>query len=229
MRWSLYLLVVIIGSCTTYSREKQQQHTIDSLANEIKKRDSVEKEEATPIKQELRDGVLPIVIVKNDEEGKINDVKKKEQPVNAITEKTGSVDVISKENNIANAEQENGDHINERNSVLKKVLIEKPTFKPLLFGGFKDIKFNFYNNYDYKLEEAILKVHYIRADGSEIKSETKILKDISPHSKLALTAPDHTQSGKEIKITLEAVHCHAIDLCFYSTEAGRSGDPYKCR
>jgi hypothetical protein len=229
MRYILYLLLVIVGSCTTYSREKNQQHTIDSLANEIKKRDSVEKEEATPVKQELRDSVIPIVIEENNEESKVSDAKKKEQPLNTISKKTGNVDVISKEDSIVKEEQENTDNINERNAVLKKVIIEKPTFKPLLLGGFKEIKFNFYNNYDYKLEEAILKVHYIRADGSEIKSETKILKDISPHSRMELTAPDHAQSGKELKVTLEAVHCNAIGLCFYSTDAGRSGDPYKCR
>jgi hypothetical protein len=85
-------------------------------------------------------------------------------------------------------------------------------------GGFKDIKFNFYNNYPYRLEEAILKVHYIREDGSEIKAETKILKDVAPGSRLALTAPDHTSGGKQIKITIEAVQCRAIDLCFYSSE-----------
>jgi hypothetical protein len=98
-----------------------------------------------------------------------------------------------------------------------------------MFGGFKDIKFNFFNNYQYKLEEAILKVHYIRADGSEIKSETKILKDISANSKLSLTAPDYTQAGREIKITLETVQCRAIDLCFYSSDPVKSDDPYRCR
>src|SRR5437762_9636734 len=101
----------------------------------------------------------------------------------------------SETNNVSDLkkeEEENNVVANERNSVLKKVITEKASFKPLIFGGFKDIRFDFFNNYPYKLEEVILKVHYIRADGSEIKSETKILKDVASNSRVALTAPDYT-------------------------------------
>jgi len=45
MRWSVYLLVVIITSCNTFSREKEQQSKIDSLTNELKKRDTATKKE----------------------------------------------------------------------------------------------------------------------------------------------------------------------------------------
>jgi hypothetical protein len=107
-------------------------------------------------------------------------------------------------------------------------------FKPLLFGGFKDIKFNFFNNYPYALEEVILKVHYIREGGSEIKAETRILKDVAANARMALTAPDNPSGGKQLKVTVEAVRCRAIDLCFYSSESSnpdshRDSDPYRCR
>ena len=130
---------------------------------------------------------------------------------------------------VKNDQPENHGTIDERNAVLKKVVADKASFKPLFLGGFKDIKFNFFNNYPYRLEEVILKVHYIREDGSEIKAETKILKDIAPNSKLALTSPDHASSGKQLKITIEAVQCRAIDLCFYSSEPAGSTDPYRCK
>jgi hypothetical protein len=119
--------------------------------------------------------------------------------------------------------------VDERNAVLKKVVTDAPTFKPQFLGGFKDIKFNFSNRYPYRLDQVILKVHYIREDGSEVKAETKILKDIAPNSSLALTAPDHATSGKKLKVTVEAVQCRAIALCFYSSEPAKSMDPYRCR
>jgi hypothetical protein len=75
----------------------------------------------------------------------------------------------------------------------------------------------------------ILKVHYIREDGTEIKAETKILKDVGPNASLSLTAPDHATSGKKLKVTIEAVQCRAIELCFYSSEPAKSMDPYRCR
>ncbi|HEY1869799.1 MAG TPA: hypothetical protein VGG71_02010 [Chitinophagaceae bacterium] len=45
MRFSLYIFVVVIVSCNSFSREKEQQTKIDSLAREIRKRDSTEKKQ----------------------------------------------------------------------------------------------------------------------------------------------------------------------------------------
>ena len=89
--------------------------------------------------------------------------------------------------------------------------------------------FNFFNRYPYRLDQVILKVHYIREDGTEIKAEAKILKDVAPNSNTSLTAPDHATTGKTLKVTVEAVQCRAIELCFYSSEPGKSADPYRCR
>jgi len=220
---------VAIVSCNSFAKEREQQTKIDSLANEIRKRDSAEKKqmEIIPQEQKMTDTAAPIEI--DDEAGPKNKLEKVEK------EKPKSTAIVAEKNNeiIAENKTENDSKeigtAAERDAVLKKIIIEKPTFKPLMFGGFKDIKFNFFNNYQYKLEEAILKVHYIRSDGSEIKSETKILKDISPNSKLSLTAPDYTQAGREITVTLETVQCRAIDLCFYSSDPVKSDDPFRCR
>jgi len=221
---------VAIVSCNSFSREREQQTKIDSLANEIRKRDSAEKKqiEIIPLEQKAIDTAIPIET--DDEAGiknKIEKVEKEKPKKDAITVEKNN-EAVS-ENKMENEEAKDIGTASEMNAVLKKVIIEKPAFKPLMFGGFKDIKFNFFNNYQYKLEEAILKVHYIRSDGSEIKSETKILKDISPNSKLSLTAPDYTQAGREITVTLETVQCRAIDLCFYSSDPVKSDDPFRCR
>ena len=233
MRWSVYLLAVIITSCTTFSREKEQQSKIDSLANELKKRDSAIKN--VSVKEEVQKDT--IVLAENSEINEENDAKeivakKKEQKNTVLADEKdheGKKGDDVTDDIVKTDQQENYAAIDERNAVLKKVVADKASFKPLFLGGFKDIKFNFYNNYPYRLEEAILKVHYIREDGSEIKAETKILKDVAPGSRLALTAPDHTSGGKQIKITIEAVQCRAIDLCFYSSEPAKSIDPYRCK
>jgi lipopolysaccharide export system protein LptC len=227
MRVSIYILVVAIISCNTFSKEREQQSKIDSLTNEIKKRDSTTRSGDDLYKQELDTNV--IIEERNSEISK-NDVIKKEIPKKKGLANPNDQE-IAQENNvdIKNEEQETAAATEERNAVRKRVIIEKPTFKPLTFGGFKDIKFNFFNNYSYELDEVILKVHYIRVDGTEIKSETKILKDIGANSHLSLAAPDYTSAGRELKITLEAVHCKAINLCFYSVDQARSDDPYRCK
>jgi hypothetical protein len=224
---------VIAASCTTFSREKEQQSKIDSLTNELKKRDSATKKEVNLKEEVQRDTILLAgnSEIKEEDDTKEIVAKKKEQKNVVLADEkeheAKKVDDVT--NDIKDDQPEGYAAIDERNAVLKKVVTDKPSFKPLLFGGFKDIKFNFFNNYPYRLEEVILKVHYIREDGSEIKAETKILKDVGPGSRLSLTAPDHTTSGKELKLTVEAVQCRAIDLCFYSSEPAKSIDPYRCR
>jgi hypothetical protein len=42
----MYLLAVIVASCTTFSREREQQSKIDSLTNELKRRDSATKKQS---------------------------------------------------------------------------------------------------------------------------------------------------------------------------------------
>jgi hypothetical protein len=235
MRWSIYLLAVIVASCTTFSREKEQQSKIDSLTNELKRRDSVTKKQVDTTKEEIKKDT--VVIQESADAVNASDVKeivakKKEQKNTELTDQKdheGKNDDSVKDDQVKTEEPESHGSVDERNAVLKKVVTDEPTFKPLLFGGFKDIKFYFSNRYPYRLDQVILKVHYIREDGTEIKAETKILKDVAPNSTLALTAPDHTTSGKKLRVTVEAVQCRAIDLCFYSSEPVRSMDPYRCR
>ena len=235
MRWSVYLLAIIVASCTTFSREKEQQSKIDSLTNELKRRDSVTKKQADTTRGEIKKDTVRIE--ENADVPRPGDVQeivatKKEQKNTVLADQKdheGKNDDSANNDQAKNEEKENYAAVDERNAVLKKVVTDAPTFKPQFLGGFKDIKFNLFNNYDYRLDEVILKVHYIREDGTEIKTETKILKDIAPDARLALTAPDHPTSGKKLKVSVEAVQCRAINLCFYSSEPAKSLDPYRCR
>ena len=57
-------------------------------------------------------------------------------------------DDVTADDIVKNDQPENhGTKTDERNAVLKKVVTDKAGFKPLFLGGFKDIKFNFFNNY----------------------------------------------------------------------------------
>ena len=234
MRWSVYLLAVILTSCGTFSRENEQQSKIDSLTNELKRRDSVTKKVKDTPTEIKKDTVLmdDSDNVAKDDEIKEPVAKKKEQKNTVLADQkdhAGKGDDSVKVDLVKKEVRENYDAIDERNAVLKKVVVDAPTFKPQFLGGFKDIKFNFFNRYPYRLDQVILKVHYIREDGTEIKAETKILKDVDPNANISLTAPDHANSGKKLKVTIEAIQCRAIDLCFYSSEPTKSIDPYRCR
>lgn len=227
MRFSIYILIVAMISCNSFSKEREQQSKIDSLMNEVRKKDSMTRRANDLYKQ---DPDTTLMVEERDSEIKKGDVVKKEIPKKKVLANPSDREIVEDNSpvEVKNEGEETNAAMDERNAVRKRVIIEKPTFKPLTFGGFKDIKFNFFNNYGYELDEVILKVHYIRVDGSEIKSETKILKDINANSRLALTAPDYTSAGRELKVTLEAVQCKAINLCFYSMDTAKSDDPYKC-
>jgi hypothetical protein len=118
--------------------------------------------------------------------------------------------------------------MDERNNIAINVTTDEPVFQSRLFGGFKDIRFRLFNRYNYTLEQAILKVHYIKANGKEVKTETLLLKNISPNSARELTAPDYTAGGKTLEVTIETVLCRAINLCYYRDAKSTVPDPYKC-
>ena len=122
------------------------------------------------------------------------------------------------------------DIITERNAVLSKVTTDKPAFTSLILGGLKDIRFNLFNDFKYNLEQVVLKVHYIKGNGMEIKSETQILNNIAANSRKSLTSPDYTFAGSFLNVTIETVLCKSINLCYYnSSDSVVSNDPYKCR
>ena len=119
--------------------------------------------------------------------------------------------------------------IADRNSVLTFVTTNKPTFNPVIFGGFKNIRFMLFNDYQYPLDEVILKVHYIRNNGKTIKTERMVVTQMPPASRKELKAPDYTAAGTKLKITVESVLCRAIDLCYENGLEKGGSDPYRCR
>jgi hypothetical protein len=120
--------------------------------------------------------------------------------------------------------------IDERNGIFSKVVADKPSFTPVTFGGFRNIRFNLFNDFNYKLDQVILKVHYLKANGREIKSEILILSDIPANSRKILTAPDYLAAGSYLNVSLETVLCKSISLCYYNTgDSIATNDPYKCQ
>src|SRR4030095_12738889 len=85
MRWSVYLLAVIVASCTTFSREREQQSKIDSLTNELKRRDSAIRKQIDTTKKVKQD---TLVIEESDvaKESDIKEVvpKKQDQKTNSL-------------------------------------------------------------------------------------------------------------------------------------------------
>ena len=84
MRWSVYLLAVIVTSCTSFSRENVQQSKIDSLTNELKKRDSAAKKQMDLKEEVQKDSVIIEESGDAEKETHLSDInenvaKKKEQ------------------------------------------------------------------------------------------------------------------------------------------------------
>src|SRR4030095_7750305 len=152
MRWSVYLLVVIVASCTTFSREKEQQSKIDSLTNELKRRDSATKKQSDTTMEVKKDTVVIEEGVEPEKESDVKEIitKKKDQKTNSLLDERNHESKGNdslKEEPVSDEGQVNYAAVDERNAVLKKVVTDAPTFKPQFLGGFKDIKFNFSNRY----------------------------------------------------------------------------------
>jgi hypothetical protein len=170
--------------------------------------------------------VIAIISCTNSNEASEQQQKKIDSLTNAIKQKD---DVITKENETKVIKEKGS--IEERNSLIKLVYTDKPSFTALSLGGYKDIRFNLFNDSKYNLDQVILKVHYVKANGIEVKTETKILSDIAPKSHTVLSAPDYIPAGKDLTVTIETILCKEIDLCYYYSpiDSITSNDPYKCR
>lgn len=121
--------------------------------------------------------------------------------------------------------------IEERSKLFSLVTTDKPAYDPVSLGGFKNISFHLFNDYNYPLEQVILNVHYIKANGKYIKTEQIIVTNIAAKSRQQLTAPDYTLAGTYLKISIESVLCKAINLCYYESHnlSMNDRDPFKCK
>lgn len=156
-----------------------------------------------------------------------SDQKKKIDSLNNIVKLQD--DSIKKLKETKNAQERN--NVTARYEILNKVYPDKPTFIPVSFGGFKNIRFNLFNDSKYNLDQVIVNVHYIKANGSEINTATKIISNVEPNSHRALSAPDYLAAGTSLYATIESMHCKSIDLCYFLSTADTitSRDPYKCK
>jgi hypothetical protein len=95
--------------------------------------------------------------------------------------------------------------------------------------GIKDLSLSVHNQTDKMLDEVVVKVDYITANGKTYKSETVTLKNIGPNSTKITTAPD-SDKGICVKMQIERMRAAAFHFC-YSREmkTGNNPDPYLCK
>ena len=127
------------------------------------------------------------------------------------------------------SEEENQELARQRNAVRSSITVEGLKFKRVLLGGFKNIRFNLYNRYNHHVDQVMLTVHYIRANGTEAHSASQTVRNIGAHVKMPVKAPDYTSAGMSLKVTIETVVSKEIDLCYDSNREKFSADPYRCK
>lgn len=111
-----------------------------------------------------------------------------------------------------------------RNNILKYVE-QKATYNVEGFGGIKNVLVSFYNNTRYPIEEAIVRVTYIKANGTVWTTMDVILRNIASQG-FAIERSQDTNRGVKVRTEILSIHSRALHLCYNGISAG--SDPYNC-
>lgn len=84
-------------------------------------------------------------------------------------------------------------------------------------GGIYDLKITVMNNTEYELDEVVVNVDIIKANGGILKTEQLTFNNISPRSSKTASCPD-SERGKSINYHFEKIYSKELELCY---------DPYK--
>ncbi|RYE53272.1 MAG: hypothetical protein EOP48_14760 [Sphingobacteriales bacterium] len=175
---------------------------------------------------------IAFVSCNGSNEPKIASIKSEEQrKVDSLTEIINQKEEAErKAETLRRAKAKAREEVKERNSLIENVTYDQPRYDRLAFGGLENISFNFFNDSKHTLDQVILKVHYIRTNGSESRTETIVLTNVEPRSRKNLSAPDNPANGVEVQVSIESMFCKSLNFCMYYPNTDITlPDPFKCR
>lgn len=105
-------------------------------------------------------------------------------------------------------------------------------YKQKDIGGIDDLKVLVKNNSPYTIDKVVVKVSYVKANGSNYQTEIMEFDNIEPNTNKELFAPK-SDRGVKVNCSILSVRSDAMNLCLDKREKGfarKTGeDPYLCR
>lgn len=100
-------------------------------------------------------------------------------------------------------------------------------------GGIYDLKITVMNNTEYELNEVVVNVDIIKANGGILKTEQLTFNNISPRSSKIVSCPD-SDRGKSVNYHFEKIYSKELELCYDPYKDATAGsiaaaDLWKCR
>lgn len=128
------------------------------------------------------------------------------------------------------AKQEEQRKIEERKLYIRNHIDEffdtKVNYSSSLLGGISDVTVHFYNNSEYPIDEAVVRVSYIKNNGAVWTTYDVTLRNTAANGSSTERA-DNSNRGTTVNIELISVRSGALQLCYNGVSPGV--DPYFCR
>lgn len=113
-----------------------------------------------------------------------------------------------------------------RNNWSSYVYCEQFKFRFSSLGGISEFGIPVRNNTDYKIDEVVIDVDYIKKAGGVYKTEQVTVYNIAPHSSKIGKAPESPR-GTSVEIKISAIQSRDLNLCLPGN-GWDMRDPYKC-
>jgi len=102
-------------------------------------------------------------------------------------------------------------------------------YKTGFLGGIKDLKININNQTDFRINRAVVKIYYYRANGDLFKTENVSLKNIAAQTSRSVSAPESPR-GLSVKVDFIKITSRSMNFCYNKNKkpTSNNSDPYKC-
>ncbi|HEY0670496.1 MAG TPA: DUF4339 domain-containing protein [Sphingobacteriaceae bacterium] len=117
---------------------------------------------------------------------------------------------------------------NYRNNWNRYIWVKNDDYKHGLLGGIYGLEVIIVNETEYKLDEIVVLVQYIKENGRIHKTEPVTIYNVPARGEASVPAPDSNR-GTSIKMAINAISSRKMNFCYSSDiDVRSSDDPYRC-
>lgn len=117
-----------------------------------------------------------------------------------------------------------------RNNWSSYISANRTDFSYSELGGIYDLNIDVTNGTEYVINELIVDVEYLKANGSIFKTESLYFYNLKPNSKKRLKAPD-SERGTNVNYFISYIYSKKFKFCYEINSIGNGSlnDPWKCK
>lgn len=109
------------------------------------------------------------------------------------------------------------------------ISISNSDYRTGLLGGIKDLTITARNQTEFPLDNVVVAVQYLRANGDVFKTETYTINNIPAKGSNSVAA-SNSRKGNKIQVKLISITSQALNFCWAHDKIASAGnpDPWKC-